>query len=116
MSPTLTAYAALAAAIVCEVSATTHLQDTEQFYPCLPTAGTLIGYGTAFYMLSLALRGVPLGVAYAIWAGIGIVLTALVGLVVFRQSLDAAALVGIGMIVGGVIVMQVFSTTAGHRP
>ena len=114
MNATVSAYAALAAAILCEVTGTAFLQKSEQFTRPGPTLTMALFYTASFYLLSLALRAVPLGVAYAIWSGLGIVLTAIVGMAVFRQTLDAGALIGIGMIVGGVIVLNVFSRTAGH--
>ena len=76
--------------------------------------GTVVGYGSCFSVFPLVLRKMPLGVAYAIWSGIGVVLTALIGVVVFRFALDAAALVGMGLIVAGVIVINVFSKSAAH--
>ncbi len=74
----------------------------------------VIGYGIAFYFLSLVLKTIPVGVAYAIWSGLGIILISLVGLVVFQQKLDLPAVIGMGLIVTGVIVMNVFSKTVGH--
>jgi small multidrug resistance pump len=108
------AYANLAVAIVCEVVGTTFLQKSEQFTKLAPTLACLLFYAVAFYFLSHALKVVSLGVAYAIWSGVGIILTAIVGLVVFRQALDGAALIGIGMIVAGVLVMNLFSQTVSH--
>ena len=75
---------------------------------------TLAGYTGAFYFLSMVLRNIPLGIAYAIWSGAGIVLVALVGWLVFKQHLDAPAIIGIGMIIGGVLVINLFSASAGH--
>ena len=74
----------------------------------------VIFYVISFYLLSQVIKTIPLGVAYAIWGGVGIVLTALIGFLMFRQSLDLAALIGIALIIGGVIVMNVFSKTVGH--
>jgi small multidrug resistance pump len=107
-------YGFLAGAILCEIAGTTFLQKSEQFTRPLPTLAMGVAYVAAFYLLALALRGMPLGVAYAVWSGVGIVLTAIVGAVIFRQSLDGPAILGIAMIVGGVVVMQVFSRTTGH--
>lgn len=108
------AYGWLALAISCEVAATAFLQKSEQFSKLGPTLAMGLLYAASFFFLSQALKGVPLGVAYAIWGGVGIVLTAAIGVVVFRQALDVPAMLGIGMIVSGVVVMNVFSQTAAH--
>ncbi len=104
----------LAIAIVSEVIATSALKSSEGFTRIGPSALVVVGYGIAFYMLSQTLKTIPMGVAYAVWSGAGIVLITLVGYFFFRQRLDLPALAGIGLIVAGVIVMQVFSKTAGH--
>lgn len=114
MNPSVIAYGSLALAIVAEVTATSFLQRSEQFSKLLPSIITVIGYGISFFFLSQALKLVPLGFAYAMWGGLGIVLTATIGVVVFRQSLDTAAIIGIGLIVGGVVVMNVFSQSGSH--
>ena len=108
------AYGALALAIICEVTGSTFLQKSEQFTRLGPTLLMALFYGVSFFLLSQALKAIPLGVAYAIWAGLGIVLTAVVGVVLLRQAIDAAAVIGIGLIVAGVVVMQMFSQTASH--
>ncbi|WP_411901451.1 DMT family transporter [Methylorubrum thiocyanatum] len=110
----LAAHVALGVAIACEIAGTTFLQRSEQFTRFVPTLAMAACYAAAFYFLSLALRAMPLGIAYAIWSGVGVVLTAVIGATLFKQSLDLPALVGIGMIVGGVVVMQAFSATTGH--
>jgi small multidrug resistance pump len=104
----------LAIAIVAEVIATTSLKASEGFTRTLPSTIVVVGYGVAFYMLSLTLRTIPMGVVYAIWSGAGIVLITLAGFFLYRQRLDVPALVGIGLIVAGVLVMQLFSKTTGH--
>lgn len=114
MNPVFSAYGALAAAIVLEVIGTTLLQKSAQFTKLLPTAGMVMFYAASFYMLTHALKGMPLGIAYAMWGGLGIVLTALISVFVFKQSLDYAALAGIGLIVTGVVVMNTLSNTAAH--
>ncbi len=114
MNSIFIAYGALGLAIVCEVVGTTFLQKSEQFTRLVPSLVMVAAYIGSFYFLSQALRSLPLGVAYAIWGGLGIVLTAAIGVVVFRQTLDAAALVGIGMIVAGVVVVQTLSTSVSH--
>lgn len=108
------AYAALTAAILCEVAGTTFLQKSEQFTRLVPTMAMAAFYACAFYLMTLALKAMPLGVVYALWSGVGIVLTAVIGATVFKQSLDTPALVGIAMIVGGVAVIQSLSTAVGH--
>lgn len=99
----------LGAAILCEIVATSALKAAQGFTRPVPTLIVTIGYAAAFYCLSLALRTIPMGVAYAIWSGIGIVVISLVGLLVYRQALDAAALAGIGLIVAGTLVINLFS-------
>jgi small multidrug resistance pump len=104
----------LAIAIVCEVVATSALKASDGFTRWVPSLLVVVGYATAFYFLSLTLRTMPLGIAYAIWAGIGVALVALVGWLVYRQSLDVAAVVGMALIIAGVVVLNVFSKTAAH--
>ena len=94
-------YLILLLAIICEVVATSALKQTEQFTRLVPSLITLAGYAGAFYFLSMVLRSIPLGIAYAIWSGAGIVLVALVGWLVFKQHLDLPAIIGICMILGG---------------
>lgn len=106
-------YLALLGAILVEVVATSALKASEGFTRLGPSAVTVVGYAISFYLLSLALKTIPVGVAYAIWSGIGIVLVTIVAWVLFGQGLDAAAVVGIGLILAGVLVIRVFSTTGG---
>ncbi len=101
-------YLFLFLAIVCEVIATSALKQTEQFTRLVPSLITLTGYASAFYFLSIVLRSIPLGIAYAIWSGVGI------GWHVFKQHLDPPAIIGIGMIIGGVLVINLFSNSAAH--
>ena len=109
-----TTYLYLGIAIVAEVAATTALRASDGFTRLLPSIGVVIGYAIAFYCLALTLRTLPVGVAYAIWSGVGIVLVSLLGWLVYRQTLDAAALLGMGLIIAGVLVINLFSKTAGH--
>ena len=102
-------YVYLAIAIVAEVIGTSALKAAEGFTRPLPSLVVVAGYGAAFYFLSLALKVIPVGIAYAIWSGVGVALITLIGWIVFRQRLDAAALVGLALIVSGVVVIQVFS-------
>lgn len=107
-------YVYLTIAIIAEVIATGALKSSDGFTNLVPSIVVVIGYGVAFYFLSLVLKSIPIGVAYAIWAGLGMVLISIVGLVVFKQKLDIAAVVGVLLIISGVVVIQVFSTTFGH--
>lgn len=110
----MNAYVYLALAIVAEVVATSALKASEGFTRLGPSLLAAAGYGVAFYLLSLTLKSVPVGVAYAIWSGAGIVLIALIGWLVLKQPLDLAAMLGMALIVAGVAVIQLFSTTAAH--
>ena len=102
----------LAIAIVAEVIATSALKAAAGFTRPLPSLVVVAGYGLAFYFLSLALRVIPMGVAYAVWSAVGIALVSLIGWLVYDQRLDAPALLGMGLIVAGVAVIQLFSRTA----
>lgn len=114
MHPLFLAYGALALAICSEVTGSAFLQKSEQFTRLGPTLIMVVFFIASFFFLSQALKELPLGVAYAIWGGLGIVLTTLVGLVVFKQHIDIYGIIGIGMIVSGVLVMNLFSETARH--
>jgi len=107
-------YLYLAIAIVAEVIATSALKASDQFSKLVPSAVVVLGYGVAFYFLALCLRTIPVGIAYAIWSGLGVVLVAVIGYFVFDQKLDAAAMVGIGLILSGVLVINLLSTSSGH--
>ena len=104
----------LVLAIVAEVIATSALKASVGFTRPLPSVVVVVGYGLAFYLLSLVLRTLPVGVAYAIWAGLGIVLVTLVGIVVFGEKPDLPAVLGISLIVAGVVLLQVFSKMNVH--
>lgn len=104
----------LVLAIVAEVIATSALKASIGFTRPLPSIIVVFGYGLAFYLLSLVLRTLPVGVAYAIWAGLGIVLVTLVGIVVFGEKPDLPAVLGISLIVAGVVMLQVFSKMNVH--
>ena len=112
MSPVT--WAALLAAIACEVAGTSLLQASQQFTRPWPTAGTAVCYGLDFYLLSVTLKQMPVGIAYAIWSGLGVVAISLIGAVAFRQRLDAPAMLGLALIVGGVVVIQLFSKSMAH--
>lgn len=104
-------YLYLFMAILAEVIATSALKSAEGFTKLGPSILVVVGYGAAFYLLSLVLRHMTVGVAYAIWSGVGIVLVALVGFVIFREMPDTPAIIGMGMIIAGVTVIHTFSNT-----
>ncbi|MEA1079553.1 multidrug efflux SMR transporter [Marinobacter qingdaonensis] len=110
----MTNWVFLAMAIVAEVVATSSLKASEGFTRLWPSVVVVVGYGVAFYLLGLALRTIPVGTAYAIWAGLGIVLVAAAGWLVFGQKLDAWGIVGMVLIVSGVFVLNVLSKTSVH--
>lgn len=104
----------LSIAIVCEVIATSSLKAADGFTRWVPSAIVVVGYAAAFYFLSLTLRTIPIGVSYAIWSGVGVALISLVGWLVYHQPLDAAGMIGIGLIVAGVFVLNIFSKSVPH--
>ena len=104
----------LGVAIVSEVIATSALKASDGFTRLLPSVIVIVGYGIAFYCLALVLRTLPVGIVYAIWSGVGVALIALVGWLLYGQTLDLPAIVGIGLIVAGVAVLNVFSKTVAH--
>ncbi|HDM8125714.1 DMT family transporter [Vibrio harveyi] len=105
---------ALSIAIVCEVIATSSIPKTEQFTKLMPSTVVIIGYGIAFFLLSVTVKSMPVGLVYAIWSGAGIVLVAAVGYFLYGQKLDLAAIVGIGFILTGVMIVNLLSKTVGH--
>ncbi|MEO3434252.1 multidrug efflux SMR transporter [Inquilinus sp. CAU 1745] len=107
-------YAILALAIACEVVATTALKASLGFTRLLPSLIVVVGYGAAFFLLSLTLKTFSVGFTYAVWSGLGIVLVALMGAVLFGEKLDAAAFLGMGLIIAGVVVLNFFSRASGH--
>jgi small multidrug resistance pump len=108
------AYVYLAIAIISEVVATTALKASEAFTKPVPSAIVVIGYATAFYCVSLCLRSMQIGIAYAIWAGVGMVLVTIVAAIVYREFPDAWAMLGIGFIIARVLVLNLFAETAAH--
>jgi len=108
------AYLYLGIAIVFEVIGTSALQASESFTRLVPTLVVAVTYTASFVFLALTLRLIPVGIAYALWSGIGIVLIAAVGWFWFKQPLDAPALIGLGLIIGGVVVVNVFSESLPH--
>lgn len=107
-------YLYLTIAIIAEVIATGALKASEGFSNLRPSIVVIIGYGVAFYCLSLVIKTIPIGIVYAIWSGLGIVLVSIVGVFIFNQKLDSAALIGMSLIISGVVVMNVFSSSVSH--
>jgi small multidrug resistance pump len=107
-------YVYLAIAIIAEVIATGALKASEEFTRLVPSTLVVVGYAVAFYFLSLVLKTIPVGVAYAVWSGLGIVLISIVGVVLFDQKLDLPAIIGMLLIITGVVVMNVFSKSVSH--
>jgi small multidrug resistance pump len=105
---------ALAIAIIAEVIGTTALKASNEFTRLLPSLIVVVGYGTAFYFMSISMRVLPVGIMYAIWSGMGIVLISVLGWLVYRQTLDMPAMLGLAFIIAGVIIINVFSKTVGH--
>ncbi len=108
------AYLFLLVAIGFEIVATSFLNKSAQFTKLLPTFVSIIGYTCSFYCLSLALKTMPVGIAYAIWSAVGIVLISIVGFIFFKQSLDLAAILGLAFIIIGVLIINLFSKSIGH--
>lgn len=102
---------ALGVAIICEIIATTCLKYSEGFTKVFPSILVVLGYGAAFYLLSISLEVIPIGVAYAIWSGVGIILTAIIGLIIWHEQINWLNGLGFILIVGGVILVNLFSKT-----
>ncbi|MEP9375779.1 SMR family transporter [Aquabacter sp. CN5-332] len=107
-------YLLLFIAILAEVIATSALKAAEGFTRIGPSIIVVVGYAIAFYCLSLTLRTMPVGIAYAIWSGVGIVLVAGIGAVLYGQKLDLAAIIGLGLIIAGVLVVNLVSKSVSH--
>jgi small multidrug resistance pump len=112
--PTAATYLFLGLAIVAEVIATSALAKAENFTRFWPSVVTVAGYAISFWLLSFPIRVLPTGIVYAVWSGAGIVLITMVAWLVFGQKLDLPALLGLGLILAGVIVINVFSNSVGH--
>ena len=108
------AYIYLAIAICSEVVATVSMKAVKGLNTPIPLLLMIVGYGVAFWMLTLVVRTVPVGVAYAVWAGLGIVMVSVAALFIYGQKLDVPAMLGMALIVLGVVVIQLFSKTVGH--
>jgi small multidrug resistance pump len=107
-------FAILLFAILSEVIGTTALKFSEGFTKLIPSIVVLLGYGLSFYLLSLSLKVFPIGVAYAIWSGVGLVLTVTAGMLIWRETLDWARVLGILLILAGIVLINVFSKSTVH--
>ena len=107
-------YAYLAISIIAEVIATSALKASEGFTRLWPSAVVAIGYAISFYFLALTLKVLPVGIVYAIWSGVGIILISAIGWVLYGQKLDAAALTGMSLILAGVLIVNLLSSSTGH--
>lgn len=110
----MTGYLYLGIAIAAEVIATTSMKSLAGFSKPLPLALVICGYGLSFWMLALVVKSIPVGIAYAIWAGLGIVLVSIAAALIYGQKLDLPAIAGMTLIVAGVVVIQLFSASTGH--
>ncbi|MBX9754910.1 MAG: SMR family transporter [Pseudomonas sp.] len=110
----MSGYLFLGIAIAAEVIATTSMKALDGFNKPLPLVLVVVGYGLSLWLLSLVVKTIPIGIAYAVWAGLGIVLVSIAALFIYEQKLDLPAILGMSLIVAGVVVIQLFSSTAGH--
>jgi multidrug transporter EmrE-like cation transporter len=101
-------------AVLSEVTATTALKFSEGFTKLIPSLIVIVGYGLSFYLLSLSLKTIPLGTAYALWSGIGIMLTIIVGAILWHEQMDWARGIGIALILGGILIINLFSKVITH--
>jgi small multidrug resistance pump len=108
------AYVYLAVAIIAEVAATSALKASAEFTKLVPSIIVVAGYGIAFYFMTLVLRTIPIGITYAVWSGLGIVLVTIVGIFLYKQIPDTPAIIGMTLIVSGVAVIHIFSKTISH--
>jgi len=105
---------ALAIAIVAEVIATSTMKATNEFTRFWPSVVVILGYGTGFYFMTISMRVLPIGIMYALWSGVGILVVSIMGWVIYRQALDIPAIIGMSFIVAGVVIINVFSKSIGH--
>jgi len=108
------AYLYLAIAILAEVVGTSALKASKEFTNLIPSLIVVVGYGVAFYFMTLTLRSLPIGITYAVWSGIGIVLITIAGVFLYKEIPDFPAIIGMGLIISGVAVIHVFSKTVSH--
>ena len=107
-------YLYLAIAVAFETIGTSAMQASQQFTRLWPSVLVIIGYAISFYFMALTLRYMPVGIVYALWSGLGIILIALIGYSIFDQKLDLPAIAGLGLIIAGIVVIQLFSNTTAH--
>ena len=107
-------YIYLALAIFAEVTATSALKASSEFTKLIPSIIVVVGYVISFYFMTLVLRSIPIGITYAIWSGLGIVLISVVGFIVYKEALDIPAMIGMGLIITGVAVIHIFSKSITH--
>jgi len=107
-------YLYLMAAVLAETIGTTALQASQQFTRLLPSVIVVVAYAASFFLMSLTLKYMPVGIVYAIWSGLGIVLIAAIGFIVFGQRIDLPAIAGMGMIIAGILVIHLFSSSSSH--
>lgn len=110
----MNAYLALGVAIIAEVIATSALKASNSFSVLVPSVIVVAGYAVAFYFLSTTLKSIPIGIAYALWSGVGITLVTIAGVFLYNQKIDLAGIAGIVLIIAGVVVLNVFSKTSAH--
>lgn len=108
------AYLYLAIAILTEVIGTSALKASKEFTQLIPSVIVVLAYGASFYFMALALRSIPLGITYAIWSGLGVVMITIAGIFLYKEVPDLPAIIGIGLIVCGLTVIHLFSKTAAH--
>ena len=108
------AYLYLSIAIIAEVVGTSALKASREFTNFVPSLIVVVGYGVAFYFMTLALRSIPIGITYAVWSGVGIVLITIAGVFLYKEIPDLPAIIGMGFIISGVVVIHVFSKTVSH--
>ena len=111
---TMQVYFLLALAILAETAGTTALQASQQFTRPLPSVVVVVAYALAFWLLAISLKTFPVGIAYALWSGLGIVFIALIGIFVFGQRLDLPAVLGMALILAGIVVINLFSKATAH--
>ena len=107
-------YLYLAIAVAFETIGTSAMQASQQFTRLWPSVLVVVGYAISFYFMALTLRFMPVGIVYALWSGFGIILIALIGYAVFGQKLDLPAIAGLGLIIAGIVVIQLFSNATAH--
>lgn len=110
----MNAYLALGVAIIAEVIATSALKASNSFSVLVPSVIVVVGYAVAFYFLSTTLKSIPVGIAYALWSGVGITLVTIAGVFLYNQKIDLAGIAGIVLIIAGVVVLNVFSKISAH--